>query len=237
MWRSSYFTVLVLVCAQWVQPMNLSEKHPSIFLFTVWKFISISRNYWHSDTKKKCVGSNNITEFMWVREGGKVRKSRTERVKERAKDRVRVTVNSRMIDERLTWLSSQLPASISMTGEPPARRRQTTQQWRKMRILSPISLSHRCLPTLLRLLMCVYVCVWVCLCVCVFLHWEVNQMCVSLSWQAGLWSYACPRVQFREITHSVGDLWRNAQGLEHLYVTCVRACVCVCVGVYARECV
>ncbi|KAJ4927107.1 hypothetical protein JOQ06_014844, partial [Pogonophryne albipinna] len=28
---------------------------------------------------------------------------------------------------------------------------------------------------------------------------------------AGLWSYAGPRVQFREITHSVGDLWRNAQ--------------------------
>lgn len=28
-------------------------------------------------------------------------------------------------------------------------------------------------------------------------------------------------MQFREITHSVGDLWRNAQGLERLYVTCV----------------
>ena len=121
-----------------------------------------------------------------------------------------------MIDEHLTWLSSRLPASISMTGEPPARRRQTTRQWRKMRILSPISLSHCCWPTLPRL--CVCVCVCVCACFCA----GKLTKCVScFSWQAGLWSYSGPREQFREITHSVGDLWRNAQGLERLYVTCV----------------
>lgn len=53
-------------------------------------------------------------------------------------------------------------------------------------------------------------------------------MCMLPSCQVGSWLYVGPGEQFREITHSAGDLWINAQGLECLYVTCVCGCVCVC---------
>lgn len=58
--------------------------------------------------------------------------------------------------------------------------------------------------------------------VCVFLHCQVNQMCISLPRQAGLWWYADPRVQFTEITHSAVVSQRNGQSVKQLYVTCAR---------------
>lgn len=216
----------------WAYLKNIHQYHLPLLWLLFYPFAKINSRV---HVIREIVVQAQIT-FMWVRDRGEVRDRQTEEVKEGKKEWAGVTVNSGMIDERLTWLSSRLPASISMTGQPPARRRQTTRQWRKMRILSPISFSHRCWPTLPRLLVwdgCVCVCAHVCFCA------GKLTKCVS-HFPDGL-AYGRTLAQGCSLQKSLTQLEthaENAQGLEHLYVTCVYTgeCVWVCVGAHATEC-
>lgn len=143
--------------------------------------------------------------------------------------------NSKQSNDRWTTDMTQLslPASISMTGERPCSTKTNDRAMKENEDFithfpfTPFP-AHTLPPP--RLLMCVHV--------RVFLHWEVNQMCVVPSWQAGLGSRAGPGVQFREITHTVGGLWkkcpRSGTCIRYLGSLCARVRMHACMCVYGR---
>lgn len=151
-----------------------------------------------------------------VRDRGRAGDSRTERVKERKKERASES-NSKQSNDRWTPDVTQLSVAGQHFHDWRAARATKTND-PAMKENEDFITHFPLTPLLAHAPQIAYMCVCVCACFCT----GKLTKCVScFSWQAGLWSYAGPRVQFREITHSVGDLWRNAQGLERLYVTCV----------------